>query len=61
MTVKIDKYVGIVSEDKLTGWIRNEENEEVIIKILMDDEEHTARMLQICLDALNTGEFEDEM
>ena len=61
MTVKIDKYVGIVSEDKLTGWIRNEENEEVIIKILMDNEEHTARMLGICLNALNTGEFEDEM
>ena len=59
MSVKIDKYVSIVSEDKLTGWIRNEENEKVIIKIVLDSEEHTARMLEICLDALNTGEFED--
>ena len=59
MSVKIDKYVSIVSEDKLTGWIRNEENEKVIIKIVLDNEEHTARMLEICLDALNSGEFED--
>ena len=60
MSVKIDKYVSIVSEDELTGWIRNESNEKVVVKVNMDNKEHTSRMLELCLDALNTGEFEDD-
>ena len=58
MSVKIDKYVQIVDESGLIGWIRDESNEKVIIKINMDSVEHTQQMLTLCLDALNTGDFE---
>lgn len=58
MSVKIDKYVQIVDESGLIGWIRDESNEKVIIKINMDSKEHTQQMLTMCLNALNTGEFE---
>ena len=34
MSVKIDKYVQIVDESGLIGWIRDESNEKVIIKII---------------------------
>ena len=60
VTVKIDKYVSIVDETGLVGWIRNESTEKVVVKVSMTNKEHTANMLQICLDALNTGDFEDE-
>lgn len=58
MSVKIDKYVQIVDESGLIGWIRDESNEKVIVKINMDSKEHTQQMLTMCLNALNTGEFE---
>lgn len=58
MSVKIDKYVQIVDESGLIGWIRDESNEKVIIKINMDSVEHTQQMLTLCLNALNTGDFE---
>lgn len=61
MSVKIDKYVSIVDETGLIGWIRNESSEKVVVKVSMDSKEYTANMLQICLDALNTGDFEDEV
>ena len=60
MSVKIDKYVSIVDETGLVGWIRDESSEKVVVKVSMDNREHTANMLEICLDALNTGDFEEE-
>lgn len=59
MTVKIDKYVGILDESELIAWIRDEDSEKIIIKISMNSKEHTKAMLDLCLDALNTGDFED--
>ena len=59
MSVKIDKYVSIVDETGLVGWIRDESSEKVVVKVSMDNREHTVNMLEICLDALNTGDFED--
>lgn len=59
MSVKIDKYISIVDETGLVGWIRNESSEKVVVKVSMDNREHTVNMLEICLDALNTGDFED--
>lgn len=60
VTVKIDKYISIVDETGLVGWIRNESSEKVVVKVSMTNKEHTVNMLQICLDALNTGDFEEE-
>lgn len=59
MSVKIDKYVSIIDETGLIGWIRDESSEKVVVKVSMDNREHTVNMLEICLDALNTGDFED--
>lgn len=59
MSVKIDKYIALYDETGLIGWIRNEETEKVIVKVNMDTKEHTQLMLGICLNALNTGEFEE--
>ena len=59
MSVKIDKYISILDETGLVGWIRNESSEKVVVKVSMTNKEHTMNMLQICLDALNTGDFED--
>lgn len=58
MSVKIDKYVSIIDKSGMIGWIRDESNERVIIKINMDTKENTKKMLDMCLDALNTGAFE---
>ena len=58
MSVKIDKYVSIIDKSGMIGWIRDESNERVIIKINMDTKENTKKMLDMCLDALNTGDFE---
>ena len=58
MSVKIDKYISIIDKSGLIGWIRDESNERVIIKINMDTKENTKKMLDMCLDALNTGAFE---
>jgi hypothetical protein len=60
VTVKIDKYVKIVDETGLVGWIRDESSEKVIVKVVMDSKENTSKLLDICLNALNTGEFEKE-
>lgn len=60
MSVKIDKYISIVDETGLIGWIRNESSEKVIVKVSMDSKEHTEHLLNMCLEALNTGDFEDE-
>ena len=58
MSVKIDKYVSIIDETGLIGWIRDESSEKVIVKVSMDTKEHTELLLSMCLDALNTGDFE---
>ena len=58
MSVKIDKYVSIIDETGLVGWIRDESSEKVIVKVSMDSKEHTELLLSMCLDALNTGDFE---
>ena len=60
VTVKIDKYVKIVDETGLVGWIRDESSEKVIVKVVMDSKENTSKLLDFCLNALNTGEFEKE-
>ena len=58
MSVKIDKYVSIIDETGLVGWIRDESSEKVIVKVSMDSKEHTELLLSMCLDALNSGDFE---
>lgn len=55
---KIDKYVSIFDETGLVDWIRDESSEKVIVKVSMDSKEHTELLLSMCLDALNSGDFE---
>ena len=60
MTVKIDKYIEVYDETGLVGWIKDEKTEKVIVKVKMDSKEYTQQLIGICLDALNSGDFEDE-
>ena len=60
MTVKIDKYIEVYDETGLVGWIKDEKTEKVIVKVKMDSKESTQQLIGICLDALNSGDFEDE-